>query len=836
MSRDGRLPVTTRPRRYELLIAPDLDASAFSGEVVIALELTESTDTIVLNAKGLDVVLVELAQAGRPVAADMKVQADVEQLVISTEQPLAAGDAVLELRFEGEISHGLLGFYRSTYTDEAGVRQVLAATQFEAPHARAAFPCFDEPEFKATFAITLVVADGLLALSNGPELGREALPDGNVRVRFGETIPMSTYLVAWVVGPLELTEPVDAGGVAVRVAHVPGRGHLTQFALDVAAFALTFFADYYGIPYPGEKCDLVALPDFSFGAMENLGCVTFRETRLLLDPDAVTLDEMSAAALTIVHEIAHMWFGDLVTMKWWNGIWLNEAFATFMEHLGVDAYRPEWKTWDEFALGRAAALDVDALENTRTVEYEVVTPEDADGMFDLLTYQKGGSVLRMLERWLGADAFRAGVRHYLARYQLANTETTDLWDALEEATGKPVRRIMDTWIFQPGFPVVRAGDGRIEQSRFTYGDAAHDEQWVLPVLARVHAGGRTKTQSLLSDAAPIALDAPDDALVVLNAGGEGFYRVAYPAAWRDGLLGAGVLEPLERFALVDDLWAAVLAGEATAEEYLACARQFTGETDPVVWRAVIGHLRAAARLVDGDALTRMRAEIAAVVGPALRRLGWEGRGDDERTRQLRGLLINVLGSNAEDRDTIARAREVYTNPSGADADVQSAVIGVVAGHGTGDDFDEFLVRAAATSNPQEQLRYLYALGDFPTEALVLRAVELTLTDEIRAQTGPFVVQRALRNREHGPSVWAFVRDNWGDITSRFSPSLMPRVVEGTTWLVDDAVARDVTTFVAAHPLASGGRTVAQHMERLQVHRATVARERERFSAALLASD
>ena len=221
---------------------------------------------------------------------------------------------------------------------------------------------------------------------------------------------MSTYLVAWVVGPLEMTAPVDAGGVAVRVAHVPGREHLTAFALDVGAFAIKFFADYYGIAYPGEKCDLVALPDFSFGAMENLGCVTFRETRLLLDPDAVTLDEMSAAALTIVHEIAHMWFGDLVTMKWWNGIWLNEAFATFMEHLGVDAYKPEWKTWDEFALGRSAALDVDALENTRTVEYEVVTPEDADGMFDILTYQKGGSVLRMLERWLGADAFRAGKR------------------------------------------------------------------------------------------------------------------------------------------------------------------------------------------------------------------------------------------------------------------------------------------------------------------------------------------------------------------------------------------------------------------------------------------
>ena len=833
MNHPGRLPLTTRPRRYELLITPDLDASRFSGEVVIALELTEPTDTITLHAKALDVALVELRQGGAPVAATLTTRAELEQLVITTDRPLSAGDAVLELQFDGPISHGLLGFYRSTYVDEAGADRVLAATQFEAPHARAAFPCFDEPEFKATFAITLVVADGLLALSNGPEIDRARLPDGNVRVRFGETIPMSTYLVAWVVGPLEVTEPVDAGGVAVRVAYVPGRGHLTRFALDVGTFAITFFADYYGIAYPGEKCDLVALPDFSFGAMENLGCVTFRETRLLLDPDAVTLDEMSAAALTIVHEIAHMWFGDLVTMKWWNGIWLNEAFATFMEHLGVDAYKPEWKTWDEFALGRAAALDVDALENTRTVEYEVVTPEDADGMFDLLTYQKGGSVLRMLERWLGADAFRAGVRHYLDRYQLANTETTDLWDALEEATGKPVRRIMDTWIFQPGFPAVRIDDGVIEQSRFSYGGAAHDERWVLPVLARVHTGSQSETRSLLSDAKPLPLDVPDDALVVLNAGGEGFYRVVYPAAWRDRLLDAGVLAPLERFALVDDLWAAVLAGDATAAEFLSCARRFADESDPVVWRAVVGHLRASARLVEGDALDRMRTEIATIVRPTMKRLGWDARGDDERTRQLRGLMINVLGSHADDPETIARAREIFER-GGADADVQAAAISVVAGNSGVDEFEQFVERAAATTSPQEQLRYLYSLGEFPSEELVLRATDLALSDAIRAQNGPFVVQRALRNRDHGAAVWAFVRDNWGRVTTRFSPSLIPRVIEGTTWLVDDAVAADVTAFVAAHPLPSGGRTISQHMERLEVHRATVARERERFSAALLA--
>jgi puromycin-sensitive aminopeptidase len=439
----------------------------------------------------------------------------------------------------------------------------------------------------------------------------------------------------------------------------------------------------------------------------------------------------------------------------------------------------------------------------------------------------------MLERWLGADAFRAGVRHYLARYRLGNTETTDLWDALEEATGRPVRRIMDTWIFQPGFPTVRADDGRLLQRRFSYTGDAPAQHWVLPVLARVHADGRAETHSLLVDADAVPLEVPASSLVVLNAGGEGFYRVAYSAEARDRLLDAGVLDPLERFALVDDLWAAVLAGDATAAEFLACVRRLTGETDPVVWRVMIGHFRSAMRLVEGDALERMRTELAALVRPALERIGWEVRdGDDARTRQLRGLFVGALGSSARDAETIARAREVYARGA-ADADVQSASIAVVAGNGGRDEFEEFLTRAARSSNPQEELRYLYALGDFPTEALALRASQLGLSDDVRSQNGPFVVQRALRNREHGAAVWASLRDNWERAVTRFSPSLMTRVIEGTTWLVDDAVADDVMSFVESHPLATGSRTVAQQMDRLRVHRATVARERARFTAALL---
>ena len=290
---------------------------------------------------------------------------------------------------------------------------------------------------------------------------------------------MSSYLVAFVVGPLEATDWVDVDGIPLRVVHVPGKGHLTAFALDVGAFCLRWFQNYYGIPYPSDKVDLLALPDFAAGAMENLGCITFRENLLLVDPATATQGERELVADVVAHELAHMWFGDLVTMEWWNGIWLNEAFATFMEIAACDAYAPDWQRWTTFGLERSAAFETDSLSSTRSVEYEVRSPADCEGMFDVLTYQKGGALLRMLEQYLGDERFREGVSHYLRTHAYGNTDTGDLWDAIEHTSGEPVRRIMDSWIWQPGYPLVSArvdGDELVlDQRRFTFdAEAASD--------------------------------------------------------------------------------------------------------------------------------------------------------------------------------------------------------------------------------------------------------------------------------------------------------------------------------------------------------------------------
>ncbi len=473
-----RLPHTVRPTRYEVRLRPSLSGASFTGAVQIELAVDQPTDVLVLNADELAIIRCDVDGQ----SATWELEPETERLIITPAERVDSGTSVLSIEFDGVLNDKLRGFYRSTYTDDDGVEQVIATTQMQATDCRRAFPCWDEPEFKAVFAITLDVDDGLTAISNAPEIERTT-SDGRSVIRFADTMVMSSYLVAFVVGRLEMTETVDVDGVPLRLVHVPGKGHLTDFGLDVGAFCLRWFQDYYGIAYPGAKVDLVALPDFAAGAMENLGCITFRESLLLVDPATSTQNERQLVADVVAHELAHMWFGDLVTMRWWNGIWLNEAFATFMEVAACDAYRPDWQRWTSFGVERSAAFETDSLASTRSVEFEVRSPADCEGMFDVLTYQKGGALLRMLEQYLGAERFREGVSHYLSLHSYANTETNDLWDAIEATSGDPVRRIMDSWIWQPGYPLVTASlvDGALElrQQRFRFDDdatAAGDRQ------------------------------------------------------------------------------------------------------------------------------------------------------------------------------------------------------------------------------------------------------------------------------------------------------------------------------------------------------------------------
>jgi puromycin-sensitive aminopeptidase len=839
-----RLPRSVSPRRYDLVLEIDLEAATFRGEVTMALEVHEPVPTIVLHAAGLAVDAAEVA--GRP--AGVRLDPDAERIELQAGAVLPAGPTAATLRFRGLIGDELRGLYRSTTTDEHGEKRTLAVSQFEAPHARRAFPCFDEPDRKAVFGITLVVAEGLTAISNSRVIADEPTDDGRRRVRFADTIPMSTYLVAFVVGDLEATEPVDVDGVPLRVVHVPGLGHLADYALDVGAHALRWYSEYFGIPYPGDKLDLVAVPDFAFGAMENLGAVVFREVLLLADPAAASRQELQRVTDVICHEIAHMWFGDLVTMSWWNGIWLNEAFATFMEIHGTDAFRPEWRRWDEFSLARTQAFDVDALAHTRAVEYPVETPADAEGMFDVLTYEKGGALVRMLEQYLDPVIFRDGIRRYVDAHRFANTETGDLWNALEASSGAPARRIMDSWIYQPGFPGVHAelvDDGRrlhLAQRRFTYAGAdpltaeAAATRWAVPLLVRTPTG----TRRVLLDGPEAVVDVGEPTeWAVVNAGAYGFCRITYADGLRSALAARAseVLSSVERYAFVDDTWAGVLAAGVPAPAFLDLCRRLVDQRDPVVWRAMLSGLVQATWIVDGDGLDRLRRFVRELTAPALEELGWQARGtesDDQRT--LRGLLIGAAGGAGADPAVRARARQVLDDAVAGrgpvDQEVYAAVVGVVAAGGDEATFERYLERRRTAPTPQEEQRFLYALGDFPDPALVRRAVEMAFGDAVRPQNAPLLLARALANRTASAEAWSAVRDRWEAVVERFAPALIARNVIGALrWQTDPAVIADIEATVRRVPLPAAMRTVEQHLERQRVGLALRTRERDALTAA-----
>jgi puromycin-sensitive aminopeptidase len=827
-----RLPKTVTPERYAIRLTPDLTSWTFTGEETVTLVIHEPVGEITLNAAELEIQSVAIREeSGKVVEGSVTLDPENEQARFGFSAELKPGKADLSIQFAGILNDKLHGFYRSTYRGADGQTKPLASTQFESTDARRAFPCWDEPEFKAVYQVTLVVDEKLTAISNA-SVAREAplRGTGKKEVVFADSMKMSTYLVAFVIGEFEATAPVTIGSAPLRVWAVPGKKHLANFAVAIGKASLEHFSAYYGIAYPGDKLDLIAIPDFASGAMENLGAITFRETALLVDSEKATRAELERVADVVSHENAHMWFGDLVTMRWWNGLWLNEAFATFMEMLAVDAWKPEWRRWDSFTVSRAAAMQVDGLKSTRPIEYPVEKPEEAAGMFDVLTYEKGASVLRMLEQYLGAEAFRDGIRLYLRRHQYANAETTDLWDALEDSTEQPVRALMDTWIFQPGFPLIqveKSGNGLlVSQKIFRYIEDGTDEErgWHVPIFLRARTKAGIANKTLLLTGKEERVELPDDIeWAVVNAGGHGFYRVRYGAELEQMLRARPreILSAVERFNLVNDRWATTLAGLTSLADYLSLIESLTDEDDVNVWSTVIGSGYALQRIFDGGQWGLLSGRLGTLFRPAVKRFGWSvQKGESELVSQLRGDLIGALGTLAEDQETQKRARQLFAayenHADSVDRNLIPALVSIVAHSGGDDDYEKFYAKFKNAQTPQEETRYLFSLANFREPTLIARTLELTINGEVRTQNSPYLMRGLLFNRHARHQGWSFLKSHWDEMLRQYPDNSIPRMCEGIIGLVTPELLADVKDFFALHPVKQGTKQMEQHLERLQI--------------------
>ncbi|MDO8618741.1 MAG: M1 family aminopeptidase [Candidatus Daviesbacteria bacterium] len=867
--KNHRLPAHVKPERYKIMLKPNLESFTFEGEETIDLLLEKNTRGITLHAIEIKIESVEWIHSGKTLTGKISYSKKSETATFTFPKTLEKGKGKLKLKFTGILNDKMRGFYRSKYVLD-GVDQHLATTQFESTDARRSFPCFDEPAQKAIFDVTLMIPSKTVAISNTIETSILEHESGYQVVQFAPTPKMSTYLLAFIVGDFEYIEGKTSDGIKVRVFTTPGKKDQAKFALNVAIKSLEFYNKYFDIKYPLPVLDMIAIPDFAAGAMENWGAVTYRESTILIDEEKSSVGNKQWVALVIAHELAHQWFGNLVTMEWWTHLWLNEGFASFIEYLAIDHIYPEWDIWTQFTSTEMAdAFLLDGLKNTHPIEVEVRDVAEISEIFDRVSYSKGASILRMLWKYLGESDFQKGLQYYLKKYAYGNAETEDLWKALEEVSGKPVGKIMANWTSKPGHPLVRvqvSGDRlQLTQSRFFSSPISKKESkdatiWSIPLTSLRAPKGRS---NLINEIASSKTSRNDGSLMdkktmmipntgaKLNAGEVSLVRVDYPKDYLKGLeKNISKLSAQDRLGLIRDSFDLAQAGNSPTTLALELTKSYTEEENYTVWAALTSHLAQVDSLIVLEPFyldfKKYGREIYAGIAG---KMGWEKRVGEKHTDSLlRGMVLNMLGGFG-DQGTIKKAQELFSHPGGSvatdriskkkdsiaslqndkgiDPDLRGVVYNLVAENGGQDEWNTLVKMYKEEDNQQEKDRLGRALGKFRSEALLKKALEFSISKDVRFQNSLGIVASVWGNPEGRYLAWEFVKKNWEMLKERYAGGhYFTRVFipAGNFTLVKDA--KDIEAFVKKNPVPEAKRTIAQALEQIYSNAEWLKRDRE----------
>ncbi len=772
----GKLPKDVIPSQYAIRIVPNLDKLTFTGSETVQLEAKTPVKKLVLNALEMEIASVSIDGQALPKKAVALDPAE-QTLTLNLPNELSSGAHELALKFTGKINPQGQGLFYARYQEEgSATKKILLGTQFEPTDARRMFPCWDEPSFRAKFQLTAVVPNDFMAVSNMP-LEEEKKTAAGKEVRFGVTPAMSSYLVVFCAGDFDTIEG-EQDGVKLRIVTTKGKAEQGRYALESTGKILHYYNEYFGVPYPLPKLDLIALPGGFGGAMENWGGITYYESVLLFDPKISATSTKQDVFAVIAHEMAHQWFGDLVTMAWWDNLWLNEGFASWMGSKCTDHFNPDWAEWLRRSVPRSAtrrvgspkdaAMQSDARSTTHPVQREIKTEAQANSAFDEITYRKGQSIIRMLESFLGADVFRDGIRKYIAVHKYSNTTTADLWDALTEVSGKPIGEIAPAWTEQPGFPLVKfSRDGntlKLAQERFT----VHFEnppalQWQIPLTYGVE-GVPTPNSFLLRDkTATLPTEVPNDRAVKLNVADAGYYRVAYDdASWQLLLKVVGGMSEADQLNLLTDAWAQVEAGAQPLAHYLELAEKLTDKDQLNVFDQIIDTFVMLNRLLVGDPLRpRFQQYARGLIRPAFDRVGWEPKkGEALPSALLRVSLIRGLGL-LNDSDIIANARSRFDqflkDPSALPPDLRPTVFSVVGRYADSQTWEKLHRLGEKTTSTEEKGNYYEALGQTTNPGLISRYLEISLGDELPTSRASAIVGFSARYGEHPDLVWDFAK-------------------------------------------------------------------------------
>ena len=814
------------PINYELMFEPLFHNFKFNGEEVITLNLSKPTNSIKIDAAELSIKESHIIQGGKIISSKSSLNEKNEKLTIKLAKKIK-GKAKLSIKFTGTLNDRLLGFYKSQYKDKKGKTKYLATTQFEAADARRAFPCWDEPAVKATFDVSLLVDKHLDAISNMPVISKKKTGT-KILHKFGRTPIMSTYLLYLGVGEFEYLHG-KLRNIKIRIVTTKGNKNKGKLSLDFTKKFLGEYEKYFGIKYPLPKLDMIAIPDFAAGAMENWGAITFREAILLYDAKTSSTRTKQYIAEVISHELAHQWFGNLVTMKWWNDLWLNESFATFMATKIVNKFYPEWDLWDQF-LGDAMleAMSLDALKNSHPINVDVKHPAQIREIFDAISYDKGGNVLRMLENYVGIENFRKGLKYYLTQHKYSNAEGQDLWKSIGRVAHKPVDAMMKTWIDQVGYPVVdvKRNNSKVSltQRRFlSDGSISSKNRWSIPI--HIEEGNHESSILMKSQKSVVSLKNIDSNFIV-NSGRYGFYRVQYDAnslAQLELLIDEKILNHVDRWSLQNDLFSQCVSGTKQIQEYLDFTTSYHDEDNYITLQNLAQNLYHLYKLTRKEKFSdEIRTYTAQFLGTIFDRLGWDSQKNEKHTNALlRSFVITALGKLG-DKEILNEARKRFNkflkNKNSLAADLQEPVFVLVAWQGNEKTYNKLLSLYKKSTLQEEKIRFLMAMCNFKQKNLLLKTLALSLTPEVRSQNIRVPIMGVSANIYGSDILWPWLKNNWKKLVRRFGVGnpLANRIVASIGSVIDDKQEKDVRKFFKRMPLPGTERVIEQTLERVRI--------------------
>lgn len=827
-----RLSQDVLPVKYKIHFEPDLDNFTFTGEEEITLEIKKPTNVIRMHSAEIEILSATLDQGKNEKVGKVSYKEKEEEVSISFGSSLKQGRAVLKIEFTGILNDKMRGFYRSRYKHD-GREYHMGVTQFESTDARRAFPSFDEPTHKAVFEVSFKVPSDRTVISNTIESEVLEHTGGYKTIKFEPSPKMSSYLLAFIIGHFEFISQKTKDGTLVRVFVTPGKKKQAEFALSVAVKTLEFYTNYFKIAYPLPTADLIAIPDFAAGAMENWGAVTYRESAVLVDPQNSSIHNKQWVALVIAHELAHQWFGNLVTMEWWTHLWLNEGFASYIEYLAVDHMFPKWNIWTQFVyMDHARALELDGLKNTHPIEIDVHHPAEIAEIFDEVSYSKGASVIRMLAEYLGETHFRNGLRAYLKKHSYSNAKTDDLWKALEKVSKRPVQKIMDGWTKKPGYPLVFAdlkNNGiELSQKRFFSSVESQKTQdktiWMVPINV-VSGPGWYK----------------------LNKNETSFIRVKYSPSLLKALktpiqTKSKDLSEQDRFGILRDAFVLSEAGISSSDLALDLARSYKDEESYIVLSELAIELGKIKHILFGTPVfPAFQKYVVDLFTPISKKLGWhEKKGEEYKDTLLRSIVLGVMGRN-KDKKTIEKALNLFKldqkGTGKIDSNLRSMIYTLVAENGGEKEYMTFLNMYKKTTFEEERDRVLRALCSFTDKNLLQNTLELSFSKEARDQDAAKIIPLVWGNLYGSGLAWSFVKKNWNEIVRKYGGGghLYSRFVKGAGNFVTEEKAKEVLAFYKTHESKGLERTIAQAVEQIRSSASWLSRDQEKISKFLKAS-